>query len=131
MRQRFKRVVFGVFLTLLGGAVFAGRPVTLPTVRFTEAAVMQAKVMLSGERDRRAVLTLIKGNFEVLDSSGKVKEKRSGWMLRIVNREQFPDEPRQRISGLEILFPQQHLYSELEGATLDYSNNWWVLNTRK
>jgi hypothetical protein len=52
-------------------------------------------------------------------------------MLRIVNREQFPDEPRQQISGLEILFPQKHLYSELEGATLDFSNDWWVLKTEK
>ena len=131
MGKRSKSVVFSGLLILFVGAAFARNAVTLPSVKLTEAAVAQAKVMLSAERDSRAVLTLIKGNFEVLDSSGNVKGQRSGWMLRIVNREQFPDEPRKKISGLEILFPQQQLYSELEGATLDFSKNWWVLKTHK
>jgi hypothetical protein len=131
MMQQFSKLVCGGLIMLLTATGFAETIKTLPTIKLTDAAITQAKSMLSEERDSRAVLALIKGNFEVLDRSGNVEDKRSGWMLRIVNREQFPDEPRQRINGLEILFPQQHLYSELEGGTLDFSNSWWVLIKRK
>ncbi len=131
MRRHYSRAVFGGPIMLFVGVAFAGNPTHLPAVELTGAAIAQAKAMLIAQRDSRAVLTLIKGSFEVLDSSGGVKEQRSGWMLRIVNREQFPDEPRQQINVLVILFPQKHLYSELAGATLDFSNDWWVLKTEK
>lgn len=44
----------------------------------------------------RAFLTLIKSNFDVIDNSSFVHEQRSGWMLKVVNREQFQDGSKQK-----------------------------------
>lgn len=109
-----------VLLYLFSAFAFAETLNKYPDIKFTDAALNKAKEMLEKENDKRAVLTLFKGAM----TSPKY---RTGWMLQVVNREQFPNDPRKIIEGLEILIPRQNLYSELDGATLDFSRNWWVL----
>lgn len=128
-RKQLAMAIVGVVL-LLANTTMAGTT-KLPHIRLTAAAASEATAMLSAEDDQRAVLTLAKGDFEILDEAGGVKERRSGWMVRIVNREQFVNEKRTFVDGLEILIPQEHLYHELEGAILGYSHGWLILRTEE
>jgi hypothetical protein len=113
------RYIF-VFLYLISVFAFAQTANRYPEIKLTDEALIKAKAMLVKENDKRAILTLIKGTMTS-------PENRTGWMLQIVNKEQFPNNPRQTIEGLGILIPQQNLYSELNGATLDFSKGWWIL----
>ena len=113
------RYIF-VFLYLFSGFSFAQTANRYPEIKLTNAALSKAKAMLVKENDKRAILTLIKGTLTS-------PENRTGWMLQIVNKEQFPNHPKQIIESLEVLIPQQNLYSELDGATLDFSKDWWIL----
>ncbi len=93
MQNHPKGIILGLAL-LIFSAVFGGENAELPNVKLTGAAVSEAKNMLSEESDKKAVLAMIKGNYAIFGKYGHIKEKRSGWMLRVVNREQFTNEPK-------------------------------------
>ncbi|MBM4208689.1 MAG: hypothetical protein FJ190_12065 [Gammaproteobacteria bacterium] len=76
-----------VLLYLFSAFAFAETLNKYPDIKFTDAALNKAKEMLAKENDKRAGLTLFKG---IMTSP----EYRTGWMLQVVNKEQFPNDPR-------------------------------------
>jgi hypothetical protein len=81
------------------------------------------------ETDPRAILMLSKGERRI-ERSGDEVDRRSGWMVFAVNREQFSDSKVVTVRGIAILLPQQELYGEVRGSTIDFRDGWWVFVPR-
>ena len=82
--------------------------------------------MLKEYNDPRATLQLIKGNFQE-DQNGSIIKEKQGWMIMGANKEQFKNEFRVTVEGIEILIPQEQLHSEVNGKIINYTGTWWEI----
>lgn len=91
----------------------------------TERAIKECRSLIDSEDDDRAALLIAKGHHEIELSDGNKYNQKDGWMIFVVNKEQFTDKPKVTVNGLEFIFPQESLYSELNGKSIDYVDEWW------
>ena len=99
----------------------------LPTFSLTDSAYRKCQELLKNENSPKARLIIAKGHYEEENTEGIRHNIKEGWMIFVVNKDQFLGDPIVKVHGLDIIASQSNLYDELNGKTIDYANGWWSM----